>query len=200
MPEGEDATTYIVEERSGRANYKGALLTSDMAAGQPIKRTDVVKVSERRFVSMALRPGYRGLSVSLAKDSAAGGFVYPGDIVDIAHSGKTGGRGNIIVSGVRILSIETGLDPRTQLPAGGGTATLEVTESQAQRLIAATTEGQLSIVLRPIPEQSSILEAQESGKPLEPEKPKTAQRRTAPREYVGDAGGLLIIRGINQKQ
>lgn len=199
LPKGEDSIKYIVEERSGRANYKGALLTADITQGQPIKRADVIKASERRFVSLALRPGYRGLSVSLASNSAAGGFVYPGDIVDIVYTSKAGGRSEVIASGVRVLSVETGLDPRTQLPSGGGTATLEVTPQQAQRLNNAVGTGQLSIMLRPIPEQVSILEAQSKGITEPPVTEKKQVVRRAPAGGYASEGGLIIIRGLNPK-
>lgn len=161
VEKGADLARAFVDARDGGDHrLTGALLLSDLTAGQPLSRDVVVKPGENRFVPRALRPGYRAVSVAIAGNTAVGGFVAPGDLVDVVFTNKVtdtseGARvrernwSETVATGVRVLSVETALDPTTQLPAAGGTATLEARPRQVEAISLAGAMGHLTLALRP---------------------------------------------------
>jgi pilus assembly protein CpaB len=158
-PNGADLSHAFVDSRDGEHHLNGALLLNDLEAGQVVSRDTVVRPGENRFVPRALRPGYRAISVAIAGNSAVGGFVSPGDVVDVLYSDKftdsTAGAqvrernwSETVAAGVRVLSIEAAVDLKTDLPKGGGTATLEGSPRQVEAILLAANMGKLILTLR----------------------------------------------------
>lgn len=165
---GADLSRTFVDARDGGDHrLTGALLLSSLAAGQPVSRDAVVRPGENRFVPRALRPGYRAVSVAISGKTAVGGFVAPGDLVDVVFTNKItdatdGARvrernwSETVAKGVRVLSVEATVDPTTQLPAAGGTATLEATPRQVEAISLAGAMGHLTLALRATGEAAEI--------------------------------------------
>ena len=165
---GADLSRAFVDARDGGDHrLTGALLLSGLAAGQPVSRDAVVKPGENRFVPRALRSGYRAVSVAISGKTAVGGFVAPGDLVDVVFTNKItdasdGARvrernwSETVAKGVRVLSVEAAVDPSTQLPAAGGTATLEATPRQVEAMSLAGAMGHLTLALRATGEAAEI--------------------------------------------
>jgi pilus assembly protein CpaB len=92
-------------------------------------------------------------------NSDAGGFVLPGDHVDLlqARQGDTTPNGarpyvaHTVLSNVRVLAI----DQTSQAPKGasqaviGAVATLEVTPGEAEAIALAKAQGEITLTLRP---------------------------------------------------
>jgi pilus assembly protein CpaB len=158
-----DPERHVLKASDGRSHLRGALLTSAIAAGQPIFRSDIVRPTENRFIPLALRAGFRAISVAIAPNTAVAGFVTPGDLVDVIFTDtvddQSGGAvlkqrnwSEVVAAAVRVLSIESMTDPKTDLPTVGGTVTIEATPRQVETITLAAGMGKLTLALRPASE------------------------------------------------
>jgi pilus assembly protein CpaB len=139
-----------------RAQVYGAALRDDLAAGDPVRRRDIVKPGDREFLQFVLSPGARAIAIPVSTGGASTGLLYPGDRVDVILTQKFGNTGapltrssvaETVVENLRVLVVDA-LDAKA--PAGnfGRTVTLEVTPDQAEKIQVATELGKLSLALR----------------------------------------------------
>jgi pilus assembly protein CpaB len=141
-----------------RASVYGAVLRHEIAAGEPIRRTAIVKPGERDFLQVVLVPGERAISIPVTTGGASTGLLSPGDRVDVILTQNFKGEGaanapltrrsvsETVVESLRVLAIDA---PDAKPAAGiGRTVTLEVTAEQAEQINVATELGKLSLTLR----------------------------------------------------
>lgn len=167
-PEGAIRAEYVTISAMPDAatELAGAVARFEFFPGEPIREAKLVR-ADQGYLSAVLSEGMRGVSVSVAAVSSAGGFIVPNDHVDVLLTTQTdvGERSEIILSNVRILALgkrlgELGASGGVEDPAVGEAqpvvfddstiATLELTPSQAEALINASTQGQLTLTLRSV--------------------------------------------------
>jgi pilus assembly protein CpaB len=108
-----------------------------------------------------LQPGMRAVAVPVTVESAAGGFILPGDRVDVVMSRKVdvpnpNGGGNTqvaaaetVLKNLRVLAIDQKVKPDADAKAiVGAVATLELPAEDANVLIRARAQGELALILR----------------------------------------------------
>jgi len=150
--------------------YTGAIVRVAMAAGEPVRENKIIKANGSGFLAAILPAGMRATSVPIAPETGASGFILPNDRVDVILAGrdhdaeKANGYetrlGHTILTDVRVLAIgQTVQEKDGQRVVDGKTATLEVTEAQAEMLQAALQTGTLSLTLR------SLADAKPSSHP-----------------------------------
>ncbi len=61
----------------------GKVVRNPIQAGTPMTRSALVAPGERGFMAAILNPGMRAVTISLNAQSSIGGFIYPGDRVDV---------------------------------------------------------------------------------------------------------------------
>jgi len=128
---------------------------------RPIAVNEVILASRvsgengRASLSALLRPDMRAVSVRVSEASAVAGFVVPGEIVDVlitrtmpTSDGSSGEITDVLLQQVRVLAMDQNASENTQKPAVSRTATLEVSQVDAQKLALAERAGALSLVLR----------------------------------------------------
>jgi pilus assembly protein CpaB len=165
--QGIDAS-FIVE-RGGEDPAKtvvAAAVKRGFVAGEPIVAARLAKKGEAGFLAAALTPGMRALTVKIDAVTGLGGFVLPGDRVDvmmnaqldIEHPERTANKNEIkyfaeiVETDVRVLAVDQNMkdlpvaDEKTQAKVGA-TATLEVSVKQAERISVANQIGRLTLVL-----------------------------------------------------
>ena len=139
------------------ARMVGAIVREAIMAGEPIVERKVVKADAAGVMAVTLDPGMRAMSVPLTAESAAGGFILPGDHVDIVQSRQvdpsaTGGQRRFttatVLENVKVLAIDQNTKPQKSTTALGATATVEVTPQQSEYLAAAKAQGDLVLTLR----------------------------------------------------
>lgn len=138
------------------ADLKGAVARSSFLQGEPIRREKVVKAANAGFLSAILASGQRAVAINIDATGAtsAGGFILPNDRVDIVRISRDeqGGEAyasETILKNVRILAIGQNVQEKNgEKVVVGSNATLEVSQTQAEKLILAQRVGQLSLVLR----------------------------------------------------
>ena len=138
----------------GMAGLLGAVVREAILAGEPMTARKLVRPGTAGIMAITLDPGMRAMAVPLSAESAAGGFILPGDHVDVVQSREVENAGGAkrFVSGtvmrnVKVLAIDqaTGAEGAAVV---GATATLQVDARQAEVLVLAKSQGSLTLVLR----------------------------------------------------
>jgi pilus assembly protein CpaB len=125
------------------------------AAGEPFLKAKVSGFGERPILSRKLAEGMRAFTVRINDVSGVGGFILPGDRVDVLLTRTIGNRSgpenmatDVLLQNVTILGIDQLSSENTEEPVLGKSATFEVTPEQAQKLALASQVGTLSLALR----------------------------------------------------
>ena len=145
-----------------KADYIGSVVREPILAGEPIVMRKIVRAGDSGYMAAYLEPGMRAMAIRVTVETAAGGFILPGDRVDVVLTRETT-LGNIgategdrskftsatVMQNIKVLAIDqstrAGDDEQTVI---GATATLEVGPRDAEALALAKSEGELSLILR----------------------------------------------------
>ena len=134
------------------AAYVGAVVRQPIGAGEPITDKKIVRAGVSGVMAVTLQPGMRAMSIPLSAENAAGGFILPGDHVDVVQVQKPQ-NGSVqaytVMRNIRVLAIDQASKAlsgaSTQL---GSQATIELSPDQAQDMVLARAQGELTLVLR----------------------------------------------------
>jgi pilus assembly protein CpaB len=144
---------------------KDRVVRVPIMAGQPIAQNAVVQGTGSGLMAAMLTPGMRAVSIVISAESGAGGFILPNDRIDVILTRKPDGNNarsisKTILTNVRVLAVDQTISQNKDTPAVvGKTATLEVTQAQAELLGGAQGNGQLSLALRPLSEDIAVADA-----------------------------------------
>ncbi|MFN3520784.1 MAG: Flp pilus assembly protein CpaB [Phenylobacterium sp.] len=132
---------------------EGAVVKEPILKGEPIIARKIVRGGEGGYMAVVLQPGMRAVAVPISNETTAGGFVLPGDRVDVMQSRDAGGdRGFVtetLLRNVRVLAIDQSLEPGKDAKSMvGSVATLEVPAQDASVLVRGRAQGQMVLVLR----------------------------------------------------
>jgi pilus assembly protein CpaB len=141
----------------------GALVRDPVQPGEPLTFSKFIRAGEAGIMAALLKPGMRATTVRISVDTAAGGFIQPGDRVDIilkevlgARAVADGGTGqaeitaSTIFKNVLVLAIDQSFtnNPEGGAAIPGSTATLELSPEDSEDIIVAQDKGDLVLVLR----------------------------------------------------
>lgn len=121
-----------------------------ISQGELILTSKVSDFGEKVTIVQTLGPNHRAMAIKVNAETAVGGFVTPGDHVDIL---LTQGRNETlktvtILQNARVIGVDQDADERTDAPEVARTVTVEVTPQEGQRLALAQKAGTLSLTLR----------------------------------------------------
>lgn len=145
-----------------KADYVGSVVRDPIAAGEPITARKIVRAGDSGYMAAYLEPGMRAMAIRVTVETAAGGFILPGDRVDVVLTRETnlsnmgaqeGDRSKFtsatVMRNIKVLAIDQSTRAGDDAQAVvGATATLEVSPGDAEALALAKSEGELSLVLR----------------------------------------------------
>ena len=80
MPESEVKADFVTE---AQPDLIGAVIIAPVAAGVPVRRSDLLAPGQDGFLAAVLRPGLRAVSVAVDAVSGNAGHIFPGDRVDL---------------------------------------------------------------------------------------------------------------------
>jgi len=144
-------------------------LARNVAKGEPVMKTALLGESKGNFVAASLEPGMRAIAVEVKAASMVGGFVGPGDFVDVILTYGVSIRSNdknpdvekalelsvdntaseTILQNVKVLAVDQSAErPEDNKIKVGKTVTLAVSAENAERLTLASEMGDLSLILR----------------------------------------------------
>ncbi|RZJ41775.1 MAG: Flp pilus assembly protein CpaB [Brevundimonas sp.] len=145
-----------------KADYIGSVVREPILAGEPIVMRKIVRAGDSGYMAAYLEPGMRAMAIRVTVETAAGGFILPGDRVDVVLTRETnlsnvgtaeGDRSKFtsatVMQNIKVLAIDQSTRAGDEEQAViGATATLEVGPRDAEALALAKSEGELSLVLR----------------------------------------------------
>lgn len=150
-----------VATSGGKADYFGSVVREPILKGEPIVSRKIVRAGDSGYLAAYLEPGMRAMAIRVTVETAAGGFILPGDRVDVLLTRQTtlsnlGDAGqdskfasSTVMRNIKVLAIDqttrAGEDEQSVI---GATATMEVGPADAEALALAKSEGELSLVLR----------------------------------------------------
>jgi len=123
-----------------------------IAQGELILRNRVSDFGEKVTIVQTIGADHRAMAIEVDAETAVGGFVTPGDRVDIVLT--TGNNANLravtILQNVRVIGVDQEADEQTDQPVVARTVTVAVTPDGGQRLALAQQAGRLSLTLRSV--------------------------------------------------
>lgn len=155
--------TFITDENTqAREELESAVARSLIVTGEPIVNAKVVRAGSSGLMAAIISPGMRAVTLRVTPETASGGFILPGDKVDILLTGGRSGAARKMFEDVRVLAVDTLFSENTESAhVGGSNVTLELAPNDAQAFISARESGTLSLVLRSIFKPEVELEASE---------------------------------------
>ena len=146
----------IISAQSPMQAFEGAIVKEALAAGEPVVARKVVRAGQSGFMAVVLQPGMRAMAVPINAETAAGGFILPGDRVDVLQSRQGGGDGGaktmvteVLMRNVRVLAIDQSIEPgKDAKTIVGGVATLEIPAADAEVMARGKAQGEVQLALR----------------------------------------------------
>ncbi len=118
---------------------------------EPMLASKMTGPGQRATLSAMLRDGLKAVTVRVNDVDGVGGFVLPGDHVDVSLTrqiDKGNATSEVVLQNVRVLAIDQTADERLEKPAVVKAVTLEVDVIGAQKMSLAASVGSLSLILR----------------------------------------------------
>lgn len=209
IPEG--AFTKVNEVVAGERR----VALRSIAPGELVLKDRVSGFGGRATLSQIIQPGMRAVTLRVNDVSGAGGFVLPGDRVDVLSTiqptkNRIDTVTNILLQDVRVLAIDQMADENQEGAVVAKAATLEVDAEEAQKIALASTIGTLSLSLRNIaseidPEAEAVatkaartigysdLGPEVQARPVQ--KRRVVRARTAPAPQPSPFTTMRVVRG-----
>ncbi|WP_292174450.1 Flp pilus assembly protein CpaB, partial [Mesorhizobium sp.] len=147
------------------------VVLSPIEVNEPVLLTKLSGPNGRATLSNMLSPGMRAVTIRTDEIAGVGGFVTPGDRVDVVLTRDAGDiqevaknaqgasgstiTSEIVVADAKVLSVGQGADERQTEPQVANSVTLEVTTDGAKQVALARTVGTLSLSLRSASDSSA---------------------------------------------
>ena len=166
---------YFIDGKTDKNKLVGTVVRNPITAGQPLTQGALVAPGDRGFLAAALGPGMRAVTIPVSEVSGTGGFIFPGDHVDmmLTQSVKSTSAAasdssplfasETILRNLRVLA--TDQTTETEVTPNGKSVvktahnvTLEVTPRIAEKIEVAQTLGSLSLALRSLADNQSELD------------------------------------------
>jgi pilus assembly protein CpaB len=166
-----------------------------LVANEPILAANISGPGGKLNLSGTIAPGMRAVSLRSSDVSGVGGFVLPGDRVDVLLT-RGSGTGNdpsntltqILAENVRVLGVDQSDNDQADKPVVSKAITVEVTPDQAQSISLGQSVGTVSLTLRHVADDTLLTRKSMTVGDLGP----------TPRKPAAAAGpSVRVIRGIN---
>ncbi len=154
-----DAVSAVTGAHSPMDALFGAIVKTPILANEPVTNAKLVRGGEGGYMAVVLKPGMRAIAVPVNVNTDAGGFILPGDRVDVLQArqaeaaGSSGQRSFVaqtLLHNIRVLAIDQTAQPPKNgaQSAVGAVATLEVTPADAELVAMAKAQGEMILTLR----------------------------------------------------
>ncbi len=168
-----------------------------MAQGELVLANKVSDFGEKVTIVQTLGKNSRAMAIKVNAQTSVGGFVTPGDTVDVLLTqGRNASlRVVTILQNIRIVGVDQRADEQNDQASVAKTVTVEVTPKQGQKLALAQKAGTLSLTLRTLdavedepleairlsdilPEEAAPIEVEVEEVFVEPKRTVTVRRAT----------------------
>ncbi len=183
-------------------------------ANEPVLALKITGAGQRATLSALVKPGMKAVTIRVNDVEGVGGFVLPGDHVDVVLTRqleKGSATTEVVLQNTRVLAVDQSADERGAKAAVAKSVTLEVDTVEAQKVWLASSVGSLSLLLRKAGETAEVktrkitLKDLGTNEPVSDEKVATATvvvtRASTKQEYtvpVEGRDGVLAETGRRQ--
>jgi pilus assembly protein CpaB len=118
---------------------------------EPILSLKITGPGQRATLSALVKPGMKAVTVRVNDVEGVGGFVLPGDRVDVVLTrqiDKGSATTEVVLQSARVLAVDQTADERAVKATVAKSVTLEVSTVEAQKVWLASSVGNLSLLLR----------------------------------------------------
>jgi pilus assembly protein CpaB len=128
-------------------------------ANEPVLALKVTGAGQRATLSALVKPGMKAVTIRVNDVEGVGGFVLPGDHVDVVLTrqlDKGAATTEVVLQNTRVLAVDQTADERAIKAAIAKSVTLEVSTVEAQKVWLAASVGNLSLLLRKAGETAEV--------------------------------------------
>ena len=164
-----------VEGQSADDALKDGRLARNVGKGEPVMKAALLGTAKGNMVAASLKAGQRAIAIEVDASSMAGGFIGPGDFVDIILTYRESidaGDDNPVVANMIELNLDTyatetilqnvkilAVDQMSERPEDdkikvGKTVTIAVDMQDAERLFLASKLGDITLALRGVGDEN----------------------------------------------
>ena len=126
---------------------------------EPVLALKITGAGQRATLSALVKPGMKAVTIRVNDVEGVGGFVLPGDHVDVVLTrqvDKGQATSEVVLQDTRVLAVDQSADERSNKATVAKSVTLEVNIVQAQKLWLASSVGSLSLLLRKAGETADV--------------------------------------------
>jgi pilus assembly protein CpaB len=128
-------------------------------ANEPVLALKITGPGQRATLSALVKPGMKAVTIRVNDVEGVGGFVLPGDHVDVVLTrqiDKGHATTEVVLQNTRVLAIDQTADERAAKATVAKSVTLEVDTVEAQKIWLASSVGSLSLLLRKAGETAEV--------------------------------------------
>lgn len=130
-----------------------------LVVGEPVIEGRLTAKGRGAGMAALIPANMRAMTVHVNEVIGVGGFIHPGDLVDVlttmqtpavrpTTAGRDEYRSRIVLQNIRVLAIGEQLASEANKPESVPAVTLLVTPEQSERLALASTQGKLQLTMR----------------------------------------------------
>jgi pilus assembly protein CpaB len=135
------------------------VVLSAIEANEPVLALKITGAGQRATLSALVKPGMKAVTIRVNDVEGVGGFVLPGDHVDVVLTrqiDKGSATTDVVLQNTRVLAVDQSADERTSKAVVAKSVTLEVDTVEAQKVWLASSVGSLSLLLRKAGETAEV--------------------------------------------
>lgn len=190
------------------ADVVGKVASATIIKGEPITARRAVETLGGSSLASLIAPGKRAMSIRVNDIIGVAGFLLPGNRVDVLGTPQQRGfqeaETETLVENLKVLAVDQQARTNKEDPVVVRAVTVEVTPEEAEKIVQATNNGSVQLVLRnpleevvekpavePAPPAPAPAKVASSGKKREPKKEEPPPK---PPETV------TVIRGVDPEK
>jgi pilus assembly protein CpaB len=153
-------------------------------ANEPVLALKITGAGQRATLSALVKPGMKAVTIRVNDVEGVGGFVLPGDHVDVVLTRqleKGSATTQVVLQNTRVLAVDQVADDRAAKATVAKSVTLEVDTIEAQKLWLSSSVGSLSLLLR------------KAGETAETKTRKVTLNDLGTNEPAGDKGATTTV-------
>jgi len=187
---------HTIAELTGAKDQQRLVLRT-LVANEPVLANYVSGPGGRLNLSGTVAAGMRAVSFRSSDVAGVGGFVLPGDRVDVlltrmmAASGGTNTLTQVLAENVRVLGVDQSANDEADKPVVTRAITLEMTPEQASAISLGQSVGTITLTLRHVADDAPLTHKAMDVRDLNP----------APKKATGPAvPAIRVIRGTDSSR
>lgn len=146
-------TKDIIAPQNAMLAFVGAIVRESINIGEPVTAAKVIRAGDSNYMAVVIAPGMRAMSIPITAETSVGGFILPGDRVDVLQSragpdGKTY-ETQTLMHNVRVLAIDQkSLADKGAMAMVGAVAVLEIPAADVDIISRGKMQGEMQLALR----------------------------------------------------